>query len=567
MTATYSRVAGENASPPTYHITATLSATVAGALNNYNITNAGAEFTIDKRDATWTTNPASKTYGDADPSPLTTGSGSNFVAADGVTATYSRIAGENASPPTYHITATLSATAAGALNNYNITNAGAEFTIDKRDATWTTNPASKTYGDVDPAPLTTGSGSNFVAADGVTATYGRVAGENASPPTYHITATLSATVAGALANYNITNAGAEFTINKRDATWTTDPNNKTYGDTDPAPLTTGSGSNFVAADGVTATYSRVAGENASPPTYHITATLNATVAGALDNYNITNAGAEFTINKRVATWTTNPASKTYGDADPAPLTTGSGTNFVAADNVTATYARVAGENASPPTYHITATLNATPASALDNYIITNAGAEFTINKRLATWTTDPNSKTYGDADPSPLTTGSGSNFIAADNVTATYSRVAGENASPPTYHITATLSATPASALDNYIITNAGAEFTINKRLATWTTDPNSKTYGDADPSPLTTGSGTNFIAGDNVTATYARVAGENASPPTYHITATLMRRRQLHWTTTSSPTPAPSLRSTNVWLPGRPILRARPTEMTIRVR
>src|SRR5213075_545740 len=313
----------------------------------------------------------------------------------------------NASPPTYHITATLSATVVGALNNYNITNAGAEFTISKRDATWTTNPGSKTYGDGDPSRLTTGSGSGFIAGDGVTASYSRVAGENASPPTYHITATLSATVAGGLANYNITNTGAEFTINKRDATWTTNPASKIYGNLDPAPLTTGSGSNFVAADGVTATYSRVAGENASPPTYHITATLSATVAGALANYNVTNAGAEFTILKRVVIWTTTAASKTYGDADPAPLATGNGTNFVAADNVTATYARVAGENASPPTYHITATLHATPASALDNYIITNAGAEFTINKRVATWTTNPASKTYGDLDPTPLTTGSG----------------------------------------------------------------------------------------------------------------------------------------------------------------
>ena len=522
VTATYSRVAGENASPPTYHITATLSATPLSALDNYIITNDGAEFTINKRLATWTTNPASKTYGDPDPSPLTTGSGSNFVAADNVTATYTRVAGENASPPTYHITATLSATPLSALDNYIITNDGAEFTINKRLATWTTNPASKTYGDPDPSPLTTGSGSNFVAADNVTATYTRVAGENASPPTYHITATLSATPLSALDNYIITNDGAEFTINKRLATWTTNPNSKTYGDPDPSPLTTGSGSNFVAADNVTATYTRVAGENASPPTYHITATLSATPLSALDNYIITNDGAEFTINKRLATWTTNPASKTYGDPDPSPLTTGSGSNFVAADNVTATYTRVAGENASPPTYHITATLSATPLSALDNYIITNDGAEFTINKRLATWTTNPNSKTYGDPDPSPLTTGSGSNFVAADNVTATYTRVAGENASPPTYHITATLSATPLSALDNYIISNDGAEFTINKRLATWTTNPASKTYGDPDPSPLTTGSGFNFVAADNVTATYSRVAGENASPPTYHITATL---------------------------------------------
>jgi hypothetical protein len=100
----------------------------------------------------------------------------------------------------------------------------------------------------------------------------------------------------------------------------------------------------------------------------------------------------------------------------------------------------------------------------------------TVNARPATWTTNANSKTYGDADPAPLTTGSGSGFIAADGVTATYSRVAGENASGPTYHITATL--TPAAALTNYAITNVGAEFTINKRLATWTTNANSKTYG-----------------------------------------------------------------------------------------
>src|SRR6185312_9446025 len=99
-------------------------------------------------------------------------------------------------------------------------------------------------------------------------------------------------------------------------------------------------------------------------------------------------------------------------------------------------------------YHITATL--APAGVLSNYSITNAGADFTINTRPATWTTNPNSKTYGNADPVPLTTGSGSNFVSGDGVTATYSRVAGENASPPTYHITATLSAT--GDLNNYII-------------------------------------------------------------------------------------------------------------------
>src|SRR5207244_2568803 len=132
--------------------TCTIRASQGGDLNYNPAPNVDQSFTINKKDATWTTNAASKTYGDAEPSPLTTGSGSGFVAADGVSATYSRVAGENASPPTYHITATLSASVAGALNNYNSTNAGAEFTINKKNATWTTNAASKTDGDAEPTP-------------------------------------------------------------------------------------------------------------------------------------------------------------------------------------------------------------------------------------------------------------------------------------------------------------------------------------------------------------------------------------------------------------------------------
>ena len=123
-------------------------------------------------------------------------------------------------------------------------------------------------------------------------------------------------MSGALNNYNITNNGAEFTINKRNATWTTTAASKTYGDADPVPLTTGSGIGFLESDSATATYSRTSGENASPPTYQITATLSAGVSGALNNYNVTNVGAEFTINKRLASVTPNAANKTFGEADP-----------------------------------------------------------------------------------------------------------------------------------------------------------------------------------------------------------------------------------------------------------
>ena len=81
----------------------------------------------------------------------------------------------------------------------------------------------------------------------------------------------------------------------------------------------------------------------------------------------------FTIDTRPATWTTNAANKTYGNADPVPLTTGSG-DFLAADGVTASYSRDPGETVLGGPYHITATLS--PAAVLTNYSITNAGAEF-----------------------------------------------------------------------------------------------------------------------------------------------------------------------------------------------
>ena len=502
VTATYTRTAGETVAGSPYTISATLSP--QGALSNYSITYNTANFTIDRRNATWTTNAGTKTYGDQDPNPLTTGSGSNFVAADNVTATYSRAPGETVLGGPYHITATLSP--AGVLSNYNITNAGADFTITPRNATWTTNPNSKTYGDVDPNPLTTGSGSNFVAADNVTATYSRVAGETVAGGPYHISATLAPT--NLLSNYNITNAGANFTINKRDASVTPNAASKTYGDADPA--LTGTLTNFVAGDGVTATYSRTAGETVAGSPYTISATLSP--QGVLGNYNVTYNTANFSITPRPASVTPSAASKVYGDADP-PLT-GTLTGFLAADNITATYNRTAGETVAGSPYTISASLS--PTGVLGNYSITYNTANFAITKRPASVTPNTATKVYGD--PDPALTGTLSGFVAADNVTATYTRTAGETVAGSPYTISATLS--PSGVLANYDVTYHTAAFSITAKAASVTPNTASKTYGQPDP-PLT-GVLSGFLPSDAVTATYSRTAGETVAGSPYLISATL---------------------------------------------
>src|SRR5204863_200856 len=153
--------------------------------------------------------------------------------------------------------------------------------------------------------------------------------------------------------------------------------------------------------------------------------------------------AAFTINKKTASVTPDAASKTYGSADPA--LTGTLNGFLAVDAVTASYGRTAGE-AAGGSYTISATL--APAAVLGNYDITYNTASFTINKKNASVTPAPASKTYGDADPA--LTGALYGFVGTDGVTATYSRTSGE-AAGGSYTISATLA--PTAVLGNYNVT------------------------------------------------------------------------------------------------------------------
>src|SRR5207244_88940 len=190
-------------------------------------------------------------------------------------------------------------------------------------------------------------------------------------------------------------------------------------------------------------------------------------AAVLTNYSITYNTASFTIDAKVASVTPNAASKVYGAVDPA--FTGTLTGFLAADGVTATYSRTAGETVLGSPYTISAMLS--PASALSNYNITYNTAEFTITTRPASVTPNAASKEYGAADPA--LTGTLSGFLAADGVTASYSRAAGETVLGGPYTISAMLS--PAAALTNYNITYNTAEFTITTRPASVTPNAASK--------------------------------------------------------------------------------------------
>src|SRR5881396_3861670 len=126
---------------------------------------------------------AGKTFGDADFTVSAT-------ASSGLTATFTASGGCTVSGTTVHITGAGSCTITAHQSGDSNYNAAADvpgsFTIAPKAASVTPNAASKAYGAADPSPLTTGTLTGFLAADGVTASYSRTTGETVGGSLYTI---------------------------------------------------------------------------------------------------------------------------------------------------------------------------------------------------------------------------------------------------------------------------------------------------------------------------------------------------------------------------------------------
>jgi hypothetical protein len=370
----------------------------------------------------------SKTYGDVD--PALTGTLTGFLAADGVTASYSRTPGETVAGGPYTISATLSP--AGVLDNYQITYNTAHFTIDKKTASVTPDAKGKTYSDADPA--LTGTLTGFLVADGVTATYNRAAGETVAGSPYTISATLSP--ASVLGNYDIAYNTANFTINRKDATVTADYKTKTYGDDNPILTATVTGT--VNGDTLNYSLATTAVKLSNVGDYVITVTL-----GSNPNYNVTPTNGTLHINPKPASVTGDNKSKTYGDANPTLTATVAG-QVVNGDAINYGLSTAAVQCSNVGPYPITVSLGSNP-----NYTVTPTNGTLTITKKHLTVTADNKSKVYNGA-PFTAFTVTITGFTCGDTVavvtgSATYTGTAVGATLPGTYTITptqATLSAT-----------------------------------------------------------------------------------------------------------------------------
>src|SRR2546428_13910237 len=119
--------------------------------------------------------------------------------------------------------------------NYNVTATNGTLTINKKDATVTADPKSKTYGDDNPTLTATVVG-EVTGGDPINYSLSTTAVKFSNAGDYAITVTL-----GLNPNYNVTKTDGNLHINAKDASVTADNKGKTYGDDNPTLTATVTG--------------------------------------------------------------------------------------------------------------------------------------------------------------------------------------------------------------------------------------------------------------------------------------------------------------------------------------
>ncbi|MDX5480101.1 MAG: YDG domain-containing protein [Hymenobacteraceae bacterium] len=384
-------------------------------------------------------------------------------------------------------------------DNYALTEVASAFAdITPKAASVTPIASSKVYGTADPA--LTGSMSDFITADGITAVYSRAAGEAVG--NYAISATLSP--GAALSNYNITYNIANFEITKATIKVVAASNSRVYGDANPT--FTGTIEGVVSGDDIEVTYTTAATAASVVGEYDIEPSLS---GEALSNYHVEKTNGVLSITKASLSAVANDKARIYGVANPVldGVLTGVKNN----DPITASYSTTADASSNVGEYPITVALN-DPDGKLPNYEVSTTNGTLTISQAPATITLGELSKVYNGAAQGAEVTTTPSGLA----VTVTYDGTSALPEAAGSYAVVA--------ALDNsnYTADNATGTLVIARKEVTAALANSGKVYDGTSAAPGTTATLTGVIAEDEVTAEVANALFSSADAGTRTVTATV---------------------------------------------
>jgi hypothetical protein len=351
-------------------------------------------------------------------------------------------------------------------------------TITPAPLTVTADPASRLYGDANPALTFNAVG--LLGSDVLGGSLDTTATILSGIGGYAITqGTLSNP------NYSITYVGDTLTITARPITVTADAANRPYGDANSPFTYTVGGAGLVNGDMLTGALSSLANSTSNVGIYAID---QGTLA-ASPNYALAYTGANLSVVARAITVTGDTIARQYGDANPALTYSVGGLGLVNGDTLSGSLATLADGLSNVGSY---ATTQGT-LSASTNYALTYVDGAVNVTPRGITITADASSRTYGDVNPGFTYVVGGGGLVNGDTLTGALDSAATVTSNVGTYAITQGT----VSASANYAVSYTGANLNVTPRALSVTADAASRLYGDANPALTYTTSG--LVNGDTL--------------------------------------------------------------------
>ena len=354
---------------------------------NYAVTIYGTnKLTVTAKPITVTVDPATRAYGDENPAFTATAPSSALVGNDTVASLGLSLttAADTTSP-----VGSYSVTGSASNGNYAVTVKGTDaLAVTQRAVTLTVNAASRIYGDANPdftAELTGGTYAPGDSFQSLGLTLSTTADQTTGVGEYDVTGTASNT------NYNVTVLGEKkLTITQRPITVEVDAVSRTYGERNPnfTANTVKSGS-LVNGDMLVLTLTTTADRTSPVGKYDVTLKLSDS-----PNYDVTVLGEKkLTVTAKPITVTVDPATRAYGDENPAFTATVPSGALVGNDTVASlnlTLSSDATTTSPAGTYNVTGTANNA------NYTVTVEGTDaLTVEPKTITVTAENKSSRVG----------------------------------------------------------------------------------------------------------------------------------------------------------------------------
>lgn len=464
----------------------------------------GVSYTVTQAPLIYTSNAATRVYGNADPT------------FSGMVTGYKL--GQNASSLGGAVTWTTPSTVAShvgsyAINgggytstNYSFSQAGANATalsITTRPVTLIADNTGRIYGNANPTAGTFSfSSGNLVNGDTLASTVAV-----ASPATltsnvgnYTLTPSGAAFTVGFASDYAVSYAPGTLAVTPRPITLTATDLSRIYGNANPTTDTFAiSGNGLANTDTLAATLnvSSLAVSTSGVGNYALTPSGATFTSGAASNYIVTYADGILSITARGLTITANNLSRVYGDANPTTDTfTVGGSGLLSGDVLVSTTSVTSPAllTSHVGSYSLTPGTITFSSGSTANYTISYLDGSLAVTARPVTLTASNQGRVYGDANP---TTGGfavgGSGLVNGDLISPllNVSSTALLTSNVGNYTLTPNSAVFTTGLASDYTVSYANGILGVTTRPITITADTLSRIYGNANPT-----SGTFVVSG-----------------------------------------------------------------------